>query len=158
MIGIRPEQAYVQSVLIDDDSNYKSNYFKIYPSLFLNYSFDEYSSVQSSYTRRVNRPKFWNLNPFPSYSDPYTLRMGNPFLKPEFVNSYEIGYQKFKRGSTFTTSIYVKDIKDVQQRFVSVDSNNVTTISWQNLNDKIDIGFEIMVSKKFFNSINFMIS
>ncbi len=158
MIGIRPEQAYVQSFLIDDDSNYKSNYFKIYPSLFLNYSLDEYSSVQSSYTRRVNRPKFWNLNPFPSYSDPYTLRMGNPFLKPEFVNSYEIGYQKFKRGSTFTTSIYVKDIKDVQQRFVSVDSNNVTTISWQNLNDKIDIGFEIMVSKKFFNSINFMIS
>ena len=65
--------------------------------------------------------------------------MGNPFLKPEFVNSYEIGYQKFKRGSTFTTSIYVKDIKDVQQRFVSVDSNNVTTISWQNLNDKIDM-------------------
>ena len=157
--GLRSEQVGTESSLKTPlDSTYNTDYFKLYPTLHLNYKLDEYSSIMASYTRRVNRPRFNALNPFPKYSDPYNLRMGNPFLRPEFVNSFELGYQKFSRGTNFTSSIYAKDVNDLQRRFVEVDSNNVTTVTQRNLNGSLDVGFEFMLSKQVSKSFNFMLS
>jgi len=156
--GLRSEQANTESYLENNDSTYKADYLELYPSLHLNYKLDESSSIQASYSRRVNRPGFHSLNPFPKYSDPYNLRMGNPFLKPEFVNSVEMGYQKFGEGTTFSASIYAKDINDMQRRYISVDSNHVSTVTYQNLNGSVDIGFEFMWSKEVSRTFNFMLS
>jgi len=156
--GLRSEQANTESYLENNDSTYRADYLEFYPSLHLNYKLDESSSIQASYSRRVNRPGFHSLNPFPKYSDPYNLRMGNPFLKPEFVNAVEMGYQKFGEGTTFSASVYAKDINDMQRRYISVDSNNVSTLTYQNLNGSLDIGFEFMWSKKVSKTFNFMLS
>ncbi|MDG1849666.1 MAG: outer membrane beta-barrel family protein, partial [Flavobacteriales bacterium] len=156
--GLRSEQANTESYLDNNDSTYKADYLELYPSLHLNYKLDESSSIQASYSRRVNRPGFHALNPFPKYSDPYNLRMGNPFLKPEFVNAVELGYQKFDEGTTLSASIYVKDINDKQRRYISVDSSNVSTVTYQNLNGSLDIGFEFMWSKQVSKTFNFMLS
>jgi len=155
--GLRAEQVYTNAELDGADTT-KTDYFEFYPSLHLNYKLDETSSIMASYSRRVNRPGFYSLNPFPKYSDPYNLRMGNPFLRPEFVNSVEIGYQKFDKGTTFSASIYAKDINDMHRRFVDVDSNNVSTVTYQNLNGSVDIGFEFMWSKQVTKTFNFMLS
>ena len=149
---------YVDSYLENTDSLYKDDYFELYPSLHLNYKLDETASLQASYSRRVNRPRFNTLNPFPEYSDPFNLRMGNPFLRPEFVNSVEMGYQKFSKGNTFTASVYAKDVNDMQRRYIRVDSNNVSTVTYQNLNGSFDVGIEFMWSKQLNKAFNFMIS
>ena len=86
--GLRAEQVYTLSELRNDSSTFKNDYFELYPSLHLSYKLDETTSIQASYSRRVNRPGFHSLNPFPEYSDPYNLRMGHPYLKPEFVSEY----------------------------------------------------------------------
>lgn len=156
--GLRAEQVYTLSELRNDSSTFKNDYFELYPSLHLSYKLDETTSIQASYSRRVNRPGFHSLNPFPEYSDPYNLRMGNPYLKPEFVNSVELGYQKFGRGNTFSASIYAKDLDNMQRRYITVDSNSVSTVSYQNLNGSLDLGIEFMWSKQLTESINFMIS
>ena len=156
--GLRAEQVNTYSELVNDSSTYQLDYFELYPSLHLNYKLDESSSIQASYSRRVNRPGFYSLNPFPEYSDPYNLRMGNPFLKPEFVNSVEMGYQKFSQGNTFSASVYAKDINDMQRRFISVDSNSVSTVTYRNLNGSVDVGVEFMWSKQLGKSFNFMVS
>ena len=157
--GLRSEQVGAKSSLKTPiDSSYITDYFKLYPSFYLNYKVNEASSIMASYTRRVNRPGFYALNPFPQYSDPYNLRMGNPFLRPEFINSFELGYQKFSKGTTFTSSVYAKDINDMQRRFVEVDSNNVTTVTQRNLNGSLDLGFEFMLSKQVNKVFNFMLS
>ena len=157
--GLRSEQVETESSLRSpSDTTYITEYFEFYPSFHINYKMDESSSIMASYSRRVNRPRFNALNPFPKYSDPYNLRMGNPFLRPEFVNSYEIGYQKFIKGSTFSSSIYAKDVHDMQRRFVVVDSSNVTTVTYKNLNGSFDIGLEFMWSKQVSKIFNFMIS
>ena len=157
--GLRSEQVGTESSLkTPTDSTYNTDYFKLYPTLHLNYKMDESSSIMASYSRRVNRPGFNALNPFPQYSDPYNLRMGNPFLRPEFINSFELGYQKFAKGTTFTSSIYAKDVNDLQRRFVEVDSNNVTTVTRRNLNGSLDLGFEFMISKQVNKAFNFMLS
>jgi iron complex outermembrane recepter protein len=156
--GLRAEQVNTYSELVNDSSIYESDYFKLYPSLHLNYKLDESSSLQASYSRRVNRPGFHSLNPFPEYSDPYNLRMGNPFLKPEFVNAVEMGYQKFAQGTTFSASVYAKDVNDMQRRYITVDSNNVSTVTYRNLNGSVDIGLEFMWSKQLTKTFNFMVS
>jgi len=156
--GLRAEQVNISSELKNDSPTYKSDYFEFYPSLHLSYKLDETASVQASYSRRVNRPGFHSLNPFPEYSDPYNLRMGNPYLKPEFVNSVELGYQKFAKGTTFSTSVYAKDLNNMQRRFITVDSNSVSTVTYRNLNGSVDVGLEFMLSKQLTKSFNFMIS
>ena len=157
--GLRTEQVFTESSLkAPSDSTYYTDYFEVYPSLHLNYKIDETSSIMASYSRRVNRPSFYALNPFPQYSDPYNLRMGNPFLRPEFINSFELGYQKFSKGTTFTSSLYAKDVNDLQRRFVEVDSNNVTTVTRRNLSGSLDLGFEFMISKQVNKTFNFVLS
>ncbi len=156
--GLRAEQFASESYLENTDSTYVLDYFKLYPSVYLNYSLDENTSLQASYSRRVNRPGFYSLNPFPEYSDPFNLRMGNPYLRPEFVNSFEFGYQKFDRGNTLSASIYAKDVNDLQRRFIRVDSNSVSTVTYLNFEGSLDIGLEFMWSKKVSKEFNFMLS
>ena len=156
--GLRAEQVNTLSELRNDSSTFKLDYFELYPSLHLSYKLDETASLQASYSRRVNRPGFYSLNPFPEYSDPYNLRMGNPYLKPEFINSVELGYQKFAKGTTFSTSVYAKDLNNMQRRFITVDSNSVSTVNYRNLNGSLDLGIEFMWSKQLTKTFNFMIS
>ena len=156
--GLRAEQVNTISELRNDSSTFNMDYFELYPSLHLNYKLDETASLQASYSRRVNRPGFHSLNPFPEYSDPYNLRMGNPYLKPEFINSVEFGYQKFSKGTTFSASIYAKDLHNMHRRFIAVDSNNVSTVTYRNLNGSLDLGIEFMWSKQLTETLNFMVS
>lgn len=156
--GLRAEQMSTRSHLDQVDSVYSLDYQSFYPSLYLSYKLDELSTIQVSYSRRVNRPKFRALNPFPKYSDPYNLRMGNPYLKPEFINSYELGYQMFDKGTSFTASFFVKDIHDKQRRYIAVDSNNVSRLTYQNLKGTLNIGLEFLWSKKISSRFNFRLS
>lgn len=157
-MGLRGEQVATQSILEQTDSTYQKDYTSFYPSVYLTYQLDEFSSLLLNYSRRVNRPSFRKLNPFPLYADPYNLRMGNPLLNPEFVDSYEIGFQKFTRGTTFTAALFAKDIKDKQRRYISVDSLNVSRVTYQNLNRALDVGIELLWSKKFRKHYDFMLS
>ena len=156
--GLRAEDVYTSSNLVNDTSTYNNDYFKLYPSFYLTYQLDESTSLQASYSRRVNRPGFYQLNPFPEYSDPFNLRMGNPYLNPEFINSYELGYSKYAKGTTLSASVYAKDLNNMQRRFIEVDSTNVSTVTYRNLNGSFDVGIEFMWSKQVSETFNFMIS
>ncbi len=156
--GLRAEDVYTVSELKNDSSEYNYDYFELYPSCYLTYNLDESETIQASYSRRVNRPSFYALNPFPEYSDPFNLRMGNPYLKPEFINSFEIAYQKFSKGTTISASVYAKDLNNMQRRFIAVDSNSVSTVTYQNLNGSLDLGIELMWSKQVSKAFNFMLS
>ncbi|MBK7035540.1 MAG: TonB-dependent receptor family protein [Bacteroidetes bacterium] len=99
-LGLRAEQTYTNSELVTTDQVYNKDYFGLFPSVHVAYKFDEATEIGASYSRRIDRPNSWFLNPFPDYSDPYSFRVGNPFLEPEFENSYEIAFTKdFKKHS-----------------------------------------------------------
>src|SRR5690606_42084128 len=69
------------------------DYFRLYPSVFLSYDVGDGESdkVQLSYTRRVQRPRGWQVNPFLDISDEQNYRQGNPNLLPEDIHSFELG-------------------------------------------------------------------
>jgi outer membrane receptor protein involved in Fe transport len=80
-----------------------------------------------NYTRRIDRPSFFQLFPFTDYSDSLNLSRGNPNLQPQFTNSLELSYQKTYSGNnTFLASVYYKYTTNLITRYQSKERNPLT--------------------------------
>ncbi len=141
--GIRLEQVITNFDLLTTSETYDNSYFSYYPSVHLGYEINKKNILQLSYSRRVNRPSIRSLNPFKDVSDPYNIHQGNPYLKPEYINSLELGYEyKIKRNSLLA-NVYYKQINNTIHRYKTVDSTGVSTITSQNLNSGENYGLEL---------------
>jgi len=113
-IGLRFEMTDIMTNLKgyahdgNDSINGGKPYFDFFPSAHLNYSIDENNQFQVSYTRRIRRPGFWQMSPFRSYNDNRNIRMGNPALKPTYMDSYELGYIHFWDKASFNFTAYYR--------------------------------------------------
>ncbi len=147
--GLRFEYAQTSFNIKDDINDYKNTYQNIFPSVHLAYGFTESSEFTMSYSRRVNRPSMRALSPILNYSDPYNIKVGNPYLKPEYINSMEVGYShKFKKFSVLG-SVYYKMIEDVIKRYKSVnDSTGIALVTYKNLTSGTNYGVELVVNLK----------
>jgi len=123
----------------------KVAYTRLYPSVYLTQKFKGEQQVQLSYSRRVNRPRGWDTNPFLDVSDPLNYRQGNPNLKPEDVHAFELSYSKFWPKVTFTSSAYMRQTNDVIQRVrTEPDENGITIVTPQNLTRQLASGVELI--------------
>jgi len=108
-----------QSGLTDTIGNYSNNYpINFFPSVFLTQKLGGDQDLSFNYTRRIDRPNFFQLFPFTDYSDSLNLSRGNPALKPQFTNSFEMAYSKTYAGnSSFMASVYYKSTTDLLTRY-----------------------------------------
>ncbi|WP_118193515.1 outer membrane beta-barrel family protein [Albibacterium indicum] len=154
-VGLRLEQAYLNTVYESLDPSTpederetegKLDYLRLYPSLFLTQELSEGEQLQASYTRRVRRPRGWQVNPFINISDPMNIRMGNPNLLPEDIHSFELSYAKFWPSITFTSSVYHRRVNDgVESIRASVNEETSATVSqWYNISRNDATGFELI--------------
>ena len=92
--GLRAE--YTSSTANGDSLNVSQiiqrHYLDLFPSLFINHTINDKNEVSFSYSRRIDRPQYDNLNPFVYHLDPYTYQKGNPYLKPQYTNNFEFNY------------------------------------------------------------------
>jgi len=131
-------------------------YDRLYPSIFLTQKFTGDQQVQLSYTRRVNRPRPWDTNPFIDYSDPLSWRQGNPNLLPEDVHSYELSYSKFWSKVTFIGSAYMRRTNDLIQRIRSVpNEEGIIIVSPENLTKSLNSGLELITKVDPIKAWNF---
>lgn len=145
--GIRAEQT---DILVTDKSNdkqYKNPYFNLFPSAFLSQEINENLKVQLNYSRRVNRPNYEALNPFVNYSDPLNIWYGNPFLKPEYIDSYEGSYLKFWKTGSLTTTGFYRQVHNVIQQVRQVVNADTANNTYVNLNDGSSYGLEMSGSQ-----------
>jgi outer membrane receptor protein involved in Fe transport len=148
-LGLRAEETLTKAIQKTMNETFNFNYFDIYPSVNLTRKIDETQSIQLSYSRRVNRPNPFELNPFVNRSDyPFSISYGNPDLKPEYINSFELSYIKYlKKRNTLTGSIFYKGIDKVIksiQTVVIIDSNNVINRTFDNLSTGESYGLELI--------------
>lgn len=108
LLGLRPEWMRITSRLYGLDSVVTTDYWMAYPTLHVSYAIDDRRELRLNYSLRVNRPEADALNPFPEYQNPLTLRVGNPYLKPEKIHSVEAGYQWKKGGTTILGTLYYR--------------------------------------------------
>jgi outer membrane receptor protein involved in Fe transport len=98
----------------------------LFPSIFLTQKINDNQDFSASYTRRIDRPSFNQLFPFTDYSDSLNLSRGNPNLRPQFTNSFEISYQdNYAATNTFLASIYYKRTTDLITREADTGTNPV---------------------------------
>lgn len=137
---------------LTDTTGYYSNKFPIslFPSVFLTQKLGGDQDLSLNYTRRIDRPSFFQLFPFTDYSDSLNLSRGNANLKPQFTNSFELSYQKsFKGNNTLLASVYYKNTTNLITRYQSREKNPVTDSlviinTYINANSSFVGGFELI--------------
>lgn len=132
-LGLRAESSTYTGTLLNakgqDSATFKVNYpLSLFPSAFVTYKINEKQDLQLNYSRRVNRPNFFQLMPFPDYSDPQNINIGNAGLKPEFTNSFEVSYNNaYTRGANFLATAFFKHTTDLITRYVYRDKNGLVS-------------------------------
>ena len=147
-IGLRGEMVLITSEVETDPTVYKNNYYSLYPSVHMVKPLTATQEISLSYSRRVNRPGLHALNPFPKYSDPLNLMVGNPELLPEYINSMELGFASYAKKLTVTGSLYYRYMTNMIQRVKDIDSNGVASVTWSNVDEANFYGLELMTIYK----------
>ncbi len=162
-IGLRAEDAALDTRLgaYDAQNNLGNTsgrvaYTRIYPSVFLTQKFTGDQQMQLSYSRRVNRPRGWDTNPFMDVSDPLNYRQGNVNLRPEDVHAFELSYSKFWSKFSLVSSLYYRQTNDLIQRIrTEPDEAGITITTPQNLTRNNASGLELIGRFDLFKSWNF---
>lgn len=140
--GLRGEYAKQIPNLISTGEKFDNSYLNLFPSAHVKYKPKKEVEFSISYSRRINRAKSHQLNPFASYADPFNIRKGNPELQPEYINSYDLGYSLTKKKVIFSTSIYHRRTVDVINRVKEYQSNNASAVTYANIDKSESTGLE----------------
>ncbi|MEO9870740.1 TonB-dependent receptor [Ekhidna sp.] len=142
-LGIRYEQFRSTSLQKSTDSTFTQRFNNLFPSLQWKYAIGERDySLGFNFTRRINRPSFWEVSPFLSYTDPLNLETGNPFLRPEFGYLYELTYSGSWEKLSFDLTGFRRTTEDVIQRVTSPLNEEQLLVSYANLGTRNDDGIE----------------
>ena len=121
-----------------------------YPTVHLAKEFKNDQQLMLSYSKRVSRPRGYYLDPNVTYVDPYTIRIGNPSLKPEDIHSLELGYQKGWEANFLAVELYYRNTRNLITRVSTYnDSLGLFVMGAENLNNDHSAGAELMVNWKF---------
>ncbi len=155
--GGRIESSKYTGELIGTSQVFESSFpFSFFPSLFLTQKINDFQDIQMNYSRKVNRPNFFQLIPYFDYSDSLNISRGNPGLRPEFTNLMELSYQiNFKKGNNILTTAYYRNTTDLITRYQYRDKNPVPTkldsifiSSYENASSSEAYGLEVTATNK----------
>ncbi len=144
--GFRAEYTDREIKTLADNQNFKIDRWDFFPTFHLSWQITDGHQIMASYTRRINRPRGWYLEPFETWMDAYNVRKGNPGLRPEYTNSWEFGYQALLGKTIFSAETYYRDEHNTIERLRSVYADNVTLHSLDNVGTSSSLGAELMLN------------
>jgi outer membrane receptor protein involved in Fe transport len=157
-VGLRAERSDYTGELLNTKQEFSNSYpVSLFPSVFLSQKFNNKQELQLSYTRRINRPNFFQLIPYTDYTDSLNITRGNPDLVPEFTNSFEFSYLKTYKGSnTFLASLYYKLTDHLITRYLDTFTNDISkradlVNTYINANSSQTMGAELTAVNKLTN-------
>lgn len=124
-LGLRAESSQYKGTLLSTNESFSNNYpIEFFPSVFVTHTISPGQDLQLNYSRRINRPNFWQQIPYYDVSDLLNIRVGNPALRPEFTNSFELNYSKsLGGGHSLLTSVYFKQTNNLITNYQSREYN-----------------------------------
>lgn len=147
-VGMRYEHAFL-SFLLRDGTRMTRDFPGFFPSVYWTYSPKKGTDFQLSYSMRVNRPGQESLNPIVDYSNPQSIRKGNPDLKPENTHAFEFNAVKFSRKGSISGSVYMNNTTNMFSRYLTVDTNGAVVVSWQNFSTRQRYGLSANAMGRF---------
>ncbi|PKA99256.1 outer membrane receptor protein involved in Fe transport [Flavobacteriaceae bacterium MAR_2009_75] len=139
--GLRLEHTDLGTYLATTDEANDQDYVNFFPSAHASYKFTDMISVQTGYSKRIYRPRMWDLNPFFNIRNNFSIRQGNPELEPEFTDSYEITSIYILGKASLNFGVYHRYTTEVIER-VSTFEDNVSTFRPENIGTNKSTGLE----------------
>ena len=127
--------------------------FQLFPSVFLSYQLPNDNELQVNYTKRVRRPWGGQLNSFQNISDSTNISYGNPLLKPEYSNAFELNYLKSWENHMLSVSAYYRTTDDIMQR-ISYMENGIMYSTSDNVAQSLSSGVEIVGKNRLFGKLD----
>jgi len=125
--GLRVEHTELNTLLVTTNEPGNQNYTNLFPSFHTSYKLTERLSLQAGYSRRIYRPRLWDLNPFFNIRNNFNIRQGNPDLLPEFTDSYEVTSIFILDKISMNFGVYQRYTTDVIERITRSEENvNIT--------------------------------
>ncbi|QEH43110.1 outer membrane beta-barrel family protein [Chitinophaga sp. XS-30] len=120
----------------------------LFPSVYFSYKLEKEQELQLNYSRRVNRPNFFQLIPYRDITDPQNQREGNPDLKPEFTNSLEFSYMKTWKAHNVLASLYYRNTNNLITSLSTVIGRDSLLSTFVNARKSASYGAEITVKNQ----------
>ena len=147
-LGLRLEQAFTKSEEKIQNQKYENSYYNLYPTIHISKKIFSKQEIQLSYSRRVNRPNIHDLNPFKDLTNPLVINYGNPYLKPEYINSFEFGHTKYWNKTSLYTSLYYRQINNVIKRIIYLGNDGISYITNENLSKGTSYGIDWILEQE----------
>ena len=156
-LGGRVESSKYSGELIDSNQSFSNSYpLSFFPSVFLTQKINENQDIQLNYSRKINRPNFWQLIPYYDFTDPLNISVGNASLVPEFTNLFELSYDlNLKNGNNIIATAYYRRSDNLISRYQYWAKNpnpayddSVFISSFVNANSSQAYGLEITSMNK----------
>jgi iron complex outermembrane receptor protein len=152
-LGLRAEQTKSNGNLIGS-SPVNRSYLNFFPSVFINQTLNDKNELNFSYSRRIDRPGYDDLNPFIYYLDPYTYSQGNAFLNPQYTQNFELNYTynhdlNVSLGYSLTTDVITELILTQGNKSFETHQNLKTQKSYN-----INVNTPFTIAKWWTGNIN----
>lgn len=156
-LGGRIESSYYDGTLQSKNQSFSNEFpFSFFPSAYTTFSLSKKEDLQLNYSRKVNRPGFFQLIPFIDFSDSLNLSIGNPNLVPEFTNLLELSYSnQIANGQSLLATAYGRLTNNLITRYQYRDKNpdpvksdSVVFSTYDNANRSYTYGLELTSKNK----------
>ena len=157
-LGLRLEQVILNYEVDPNHNTYRSDgyeYLQPFPNARISYKLDDRNKVSAFFNRRVDRPDEVDIRIFPKYDDAEIIKVGNPGLRPQFTNSFELGYKNGWDKGYFYGALYHRiSYGKITRVATSPDSTNLIFNISQNAGKSYNTGIELVISKDVSDKIN----
>ena len=149
-IGLRGEYTYRVISSLVYNQEFVIDRLDYFPTVHTSYKLPADQQVMASYSRRIERPRSWYLEPFITWEDAFNVRQGNPDLKPEYIDAMEIGYMKGLGEHSLTFEGYYRITSNKVERIRSVYQENVMMERPENVGKDYALGGEMVLNLSLF--------
>ncbi|MDX1665947.1 MAG: TonB-dependent receptor [Saprospiraceae bacterium] len=151
--GLRYEHTDIKGSFESNELSFANDYDNLLPSFIFSRKLPNFSNLKFSYTRRIQRPSLFFINPYVELNDPRNITFGNPDLAPETSDQFEIGYNTFIKGVSINTAVYYRRTTDIIESILDVNEEGISFTTYQNIGKNNSFGTNIYgsatIKKKF---------
>ncbi|MBS1655548.1 MAG: TonB-dependent receptor family protein, partial [Bacteroidetes bacterium] len=141
--GLRLENTIAKGHQLTNDSTFKRNFTNLFPSVFASYELNKKNTITLSYSRRITRPNYQDLNPFTYFLDSLSYQQGNPYLLPEFTHNIELSHAY--KGKFITTLNYTNTTDVIAEILKQNSQNKVVFATADNVAKFKNIGLSLTI-------------
>ncbi len=146
--GTRYERTEIAGRFLEGEPNpFENDYENWLPNITISRTMKNFRTLKLSYSRRIQRPTLFFINPFNNNTDQFNRTIGNPLLDPEVVHQYEVSYNMTVAGITFFGSGFFRYTEDIIESTLGLDDNGISVNSFANVGSNQSVGLNLFATK-----------